>query len=97
MANEAKTRAEDKEFVFLRDKGEKELILKQFEFIVCDELEEPRLGHDEGKEIFVIGSSPNDVMQRVFLTKLDVRGNMKQDRVVELINEFGDKLDKDPL
>ena len=36
-------------------------------------------------------------MARVFLTTPDERGNMKRARVVELINEFDDKLDKDPL
>ena len=36
-------------------------------------------------------------MGRVFLTKPDVRGNMDRARVVELINEFDDKLDRDPL
>ena len=36
-------------------------------------------------------------MGRVFLTKPDERGNMKQAQVVELINKFDDKLDKDPL
>ena len=89
--SEAKTTAEDKEFVFLRDKGEKEPIFKQFEFILRDKLGEPRLDH-ERKEIVVIGPSPNDVMGKVFLTKPDVRANMKQARVVELINEFDDKL-----
>ena len=57
---------------------------------------EPRLDH-EGKEIVVIGPSPNDIKGRVFLTKPDVRGNMDRARVVELINVFDDKLDKDPL
>ena len=45
----------------------------------------------------VIGPSPNGVMGRVFLTKPDVRGNMKQARVVELINDFDDRLNRDPL
>ena len=36
-------------------------------------------------------------MGRVFLTKPDLRENMKQTRVVELINNFDDKLDRDPL
>ena len=36
-------------------------------------------------------------MRRVFLTKPDERGNMKRARVVELINEFNDKINKDPL
>ena len=36
-------------------------------------------------------------MGRVFLTKPDVRGNMDRARVVELINKFDDKLDRDPL
>ena len=71
-------------------------MFKQFEFILRDKLGEPRLGH-EGKEIVVIGPSPNDIKGRVFLTKPDVRGNMDRARVVELINAFDDKLDKDPL
>ena len=57
-AKEVKTR---KEFVFLRHKGEKITpVFKQFEFILRDELGEPRLNH-EGKEIVVIDSSPNDI------------------------------------
>ena len=86
-----------KEFVFLREKGEKITpVFKQFEFILRDKLGEPLLDH-EGKEIVVIGPSSNDVKGRVFLTKSDVRGIMERARVVELINVFDDKLDKDPL
>ena len=104
MAYEVETVAENednppvkgKEFVFLRDKGEKEPVFKQFEFILQDEYGEPRLDH-EGKKIVVIGPSPNEVVSRVFLTKPDERGNMKRARVVELINKFDDVLDKDPL
>ena len=51
----------------------------------------------EGKEIVVIGPAPNDITGRVFLTKPDERGNMSRARVVKLINEFDDNLDKDPL
>ena len=51
----------------------------------------------EGKEIVVIGPSPNDIKGRVFLTKPDERGNMDRACVVELINDFDDKLDRDPL
>ena len=61
-----------------------------------DDYGEPRLDH-EGKKIVVIGPSPNEVVSRVFLTKPDERGNMKQARVVELIDQFDDALDKDPL
>ena len=71
-------------------------MFKQFEFILQDKLGEPRLNH-EGNEIVEIGPSPNDIKGRVFLTKPDVRENMDRARVVELINEFDDKLDKDPL
>ena len=95
-ANEFKTTAEGKEFVVLRDSREKESVFKQFEFILRDELRELCLDH-EGQEIVVIRPSLNDVMGRVFLTQPNVRGNMKRARVVELINEFDDKLDKDPL
>ena len=96
-ANEAETMAEDKEFVFLRDKGEKVTpIFKQFEFVLFDKLGEPHLDH-ERKEMFVIGPSPNDLMGRGFLTKPDERENMKRARVVELINKFDDKLDRDSL
>ena len=42
----------------------------------------------EGKEIVVIGPSPNDIKRSVFLTKPDVRGNIDRARVVELINAF---------
>ena len=51
----------------------------------------------KGKEIVVIGPSSNNIKGRVFLTKPDVRGNMDRARVVELINMFDDKLDKDSL
>ena len=51
----------------------------------------------EGKDIVVIGPSPNDIKGKVFLTKPDRRENMDRARVVELINEFDDKLDRDPL
>ena len=36
-------------------------------------------------------------MRRVFLTKPDERGNMERTRVVEWINEFDDKLNRDPM
>ena len=36
-------------------------------------------------------------MGNMFLTKPDVRGNMDIARVVEMINKFDDKLDRDPL
>ena len=36
-------------------------------------------------------------MGRVFLTKPDERGTMERAQVVELINEFDDKLNKDSL
>ena len=51
----------------------------------------------EGKEIVVTGPSPNDIKGKVFLIKPDERGNMDKARIVELINEFDDKLDRDPL
>ena len=96
-ANEAMTTPEGKAFVFLRDKGEKSTpVFKQFEFILRDELGKSRLD-PQGKEIVVIGPSPNDIMERVFLTKPDERGNMERVWVVELINEFNDKLNRDPM
>ena len=77
-ANEAETTAEDKEFVFLRNKGEQFTpVFKQFEFILHNELGEPRLD-PEGKEIVAIDPSPNDLVSRVFLIKPDKRGNMKR-------------------
>ena len=95
--NEAKTTVEDKQFIFLRDKGEKVIpVFKQFEFILRDDFGEPRLD-PLGKELVVISPSPNDLISNVFLTKPDERGNMDRARVVELINEFDDKIDKDPL
>ena len=51
----------------------------------------------EGKEIVVIGPSPNDIKGRLYLTKPDVRGNMDRSCVVEVINVFDDKLNKEPL
>ena len=77
-ANEATTTPEGKGFVFLRAKGEKiKPVFKQFEFILQDKLGELRLDPQE-KEIVVIGPSPNDIMGRVFLTKLDERGNTER-------------------
>ena len=96
-ANEATTPPKGKKIVFLRDKGEKITpVFKQFEFVLRDELGEPCLNH-EGKEIVVIGPSPNNIKRRVFLTKPDEKGNMSRARVVELIYEFDDKLDRDSL
>ena len=95
--NEAKTAPEEKEFVFLRDKGEKITpVLKQIVFILRDKLGKPCLDHED-KEIVVICPSPTDIKERVFLTKPDVRGNMDRAHVVKLINAFDDKLDKNPL
>ena len=52
--NEVEIIAEDKEIVLLRDKWEKVTpILKDFEFILCNELGKPRLDPEE-KEILVI-------------------------------------------
>ena len=36
---------------------------------------------------------PEDLVQRVFLTKPDERGNMKRARIIELINKFDDDLE----
>ena len=97
LTTEATTAPEQQEFVFLRDKGEKSApIFKQCEFILREKLGEPRLDHEE-KEIIVIGPSPDDITGGVFLTKPDERGNMSRARVVELINEFDNNLDKDPI
>ena len=41
--------------------------------------------------------SPNDIKGRVCLAKPDERGNMDRARVLEMINVFDDKFDKDPL
>ena len=79
-----------------RQRGEGTPGFKQFEFFIVDKFGEPRLDPEE-KEIIVIGPSPNNVVSRLFLTKPDERGNMKRARVVQLIDEFDDVLDKDPL
>ena len=94
----AGTTSKDKEFALLRVKGEKVTtpVFRQFEFILRDNFGEPRLD-PQGKKIVVIGPSPNDLVSTVFLTKPDERGNMERARVIELINEFDDKLDRDPL
>ena len=68
---------------------------KQYEFILRDELGEPPLDA-EGNPIVVIGMPPKDLVQRVFLTKPDERGNMKRARIIELINKFDDDLKVDP-
>ena len=39
---------------------------------------------------------PEDLVQRVFQTKTDERGNTKQARIIELINKFDDDLALDP-
>ena len=69
--------------------------MEKFEFVLRDKFGEPHLDY-KGKEIFVIGLSPNEVEGRVFLTKPDERGNMKRARVVEMIDKFDDELDRDP-
>ena len=87
---------EPTKFVYLRDKGEKHIpVWKQYEFILRDELGEPQLGQ-EGNPIVVIGMPPEDLVQRVFLTNPDERGNMKRARIIELINKFNDDLEVDP-
>ena len=50
----------------------------------------------DGNPIVVIGMPPEDLVQRVFLTKPDERGNMKRARIIEMINKFDDDLDVDP-
>ena len=53
-------------FVYLRDDGEKgPPVWKQYEFILCDKLKEPRLDL-KGNLIVVIGLSPEDMVSRVF-------------------------------
>ena len=77
---------EPTKFVYLRDKGEKH---------IPDKLGEPRLDL-EGNPIVVIRMPPEDLVQRVFLTKPNKRGNMKRARIIELINNFDDDLKVDP-
>ena len=97
FANKAKKAPEGKEFIFLRDKRVKITpVFKQFEFVLFNKLGDPHLDH-EGKEKVIIKPSPNDIKRRVFLTKPNVRRNMDRACVVELINAFDDKLNKDPL
>ena len=87
---------ESTKFVYLRDKGEPTILVwKQYEFILPDKLGEPRLDL-EGNSIVVIGISPEDLVQRVFLTKPDERRNMKRARIIELINKFDDDMKVDP-
>ena len=38
-----------------------------------------------------------EMVQRVFLTKPDERGNTKQARIIELINKFNDDLEVNPI
>ena len=49
----------------------------------------------EGNPIVVIGMPPEDLVQKVFLTKPDERGNTKRARIIELINKFDDDLKVD--
>ena len=87
---------EPTKFIYIRDKGEKPIpVWKQYEFILRDEPGKPRLD-DEGKPIVVIGMSPEDLVQRVFLNKPDERGDIKRARIIELINKFDDDLEADP-
>ena len=53
------------------------LFSKQFEFILCNNLGEPRLD-PERTESIVIELSPHDLVSSLFLTKPDKRENMKQ-------------------
>ena len=72
---------EPTKFVYLRDKGEQHIpVWKQYELIFRDKLGEPRLDL-EGNPIVVIGMPPEDLVQRVFLTIPDKRGNMKRARI----------------
>ena len=98
IETETGTTTKDKEFIFFRDKGEKvtTAVFKQFEFILQDDFGEPCLD-PEGKTIVIIGLMSNDLVSKVFLPKPDERGNMERSRVVELINEFDNKLNKDLL
>ena len=87
---------EPTKFVYLRDKGELTILVwKQYEFILRGKLGEPRLDL-EGNCIVVICMPLEDLVQRVFLTKPDERGNMKRARVIELINKFDADLEVDP-
>ena len=67
----------------------------QYEFILRDKLGEPRLDL-EGNHIVVIRMPQEEMVQRIFLTKSDKRGNMKKARIKELINKFDDDLELDP-
>ena len=49
----------------------------------------------EGKPIVIIGMPPEELVQRVFLTKPGERGDIKRARIIELINKFDDDLEAD--
>ena len=69
--------------------------MKQYEFILRNKLGEPRLDLEQNPTV-VIGLPLEDMVQKVFLTKPDQRGNMKRARIIELINKFDDDLELDP-
>ena len=70
-------------------------VWRQYEFIFRDKLRDPRLDL-EGNHIVVTGLPPEEMVQRVFLTKPDERRNTKRARIIELINKFDDDLEVDP-
>ena len=61
--------------------------------ILRNELGEPQLDL-KGNPVTVIRILPKHMVSRVFLTKIDKRGNIKRTRVIELINKFDDDLDQ---
>ena len=79
-----------------KNRRSQHLFLNSLNLFFQDEFEEPRLD-PQGLKIVVIGPSPNDLVSKVFSTKLNKKGNTDRARAVELINEFDNKLDKDPL
>ena len=79
--NEAEMIEEKIDFVYLRDDEEKTTNLwKQYEFILQDKYGEPR-SDKEGEPAIVIGMPQEDLVSRVFLTKSDKRGHIKDHQV----------------
>ena len=63
--------------------------------ILCNKLGELRLDQ-EGHHIVVIDLPLEEMVERVFLTKPDKRGNLNRARITELINKLDDDLELDP-
>jgi hypothetical protein len=70
------------------------ILWKEFEVTLKDGNRNVKLGPD-GKPMIAIAPPASDLCGRVFLTKPNERGEVKRERVVELIKDFEGKVYKD--